>query len=262
MSGETPLRVVADDLRGRATAIDAEPWPDNDAQSSPSAPCELQLAVDATNHLRWNYLGLIVYSEAGKAESKRLTETLTNVAAAYDELDGTARTFLHRGSTARAGSREAVFDARSAASGSDHRPAGRGPGIGQCHRDPTTALGGRSGPVPHGACRLLRRSRSQVGREGSSLQRRRAELGGQRGGGRRHQIRCDGLLDRGSGHHLGGAGRAGAEDRDCARCRRGSAHARPHRVRAADGGSLPAVVVRPADSREEDGDRESAEGTQ
>ena len=90
MSGETPLRVVADDLRGRATAIDAEPWPDNDAHSNPSAPCELQLAVDATNHLRWNYLGLIVYSEAGKAESKRLTETLINVADAYTELDGTA----------------------------------------------------------------------------------------------------------------------------------------------------------------------------
>ena len=90
MSGETPLRVVADDLRGRATAIDAEPWPDDDAQANPSAPCELKLAVDATNNLRLNYLGLIVYSETGKAESKRLTETLTNVADAYAELDGTA----------------------------------------------------------------------------------------------------------------------------------------------------------------------------
>lgn len=96
MSGND-VQVVTEQLRARARAIQALDWPDFDGQSRVTAPSGLQLSDDAAENVWQNARGLRQYQTVGKNEAKRLTETLENVAKAYEAVDAASKQAIDSG---------------------------------------------------------------------------------------------------------------------------------------------------------------------
>ncbi|MCH9736369.1 MAG: PPE domain-containing protein [Actinomycetia bacterium] len=86
MSGNE-VRVLPEDLRGKAAQIKGLSWPSGAAQPAVAPPDTLSTTAVAITNLNVNAEHLWAYQEFGRLEGLRLAETLNNIAAAYEEVD-------------------------------------------------------------------------------------------------------------------------------------------------------------------------------